>query len=179
MKRIAPQTLILLAAFAGAFGFVLAQAPVMQAEYAPPPLPRGESARIAFDQKEYALAQAWAAIRAEDGEQAAQWAERSLAAGPENAYAWLALAWAKGLGGDDQGGIAALEESYRLAPRSMPLAVSRVTLAQAWWPRLTIERRHAVLEEVRIARGLDAHAFNLAAKDAPRLALLHQLAQAQ
>jgi hypothetical protein len=30
---------------------------------------------------------------------------------------------------------------------------------------------------VKIARGLDAHAFNLAAIEAPRLAILHRMAQ--
>ena len=179
MKRGAPQTWLLIAGFAGAFVFVLSNAPILRSDYAPPFAPRGEAASMAFDQKEYALAHAWDAIRQNEGERALIWAERSLGAAPDNAYAWLALAWAKGLSGDDEGGLAALEQSYRLAPRSMPLAVSRVSLAQEWWPLLTADRRRALLDEVRIARGLDAHAFNIAAKTAPRLALLHRLARTQ
>ena len=132
-----------------------------------------------FNEKEYALARAWQAVREGDGDRAAVFAHRSLAAAPENAYAWLALAWAEALAGRDNSGIAALERSYALAPRSMPLAPSRAALAQRWWPRLSIERRKALLDEVRIARGLDAHAFNQAAAKAPRLSILHRMAKAE
>lgn len=179
MRSVAAQTYILITAFVWAIAWVLADAPVLQSGYQPVAAPRGETARLMFNEKEYALAHAWEAVRAGDGDRAAVFAHRSLAAAPNNAYAWLALAWAEALAGRDDAGIAALERSYALAPRSMPLAVSRVALAQRWWPRLSIERRKALLEEVRIARGLDAHAFNLAAAEAPRLAILHRMAQAR
>ncbi len=178
MKRVAPQTYILVTAFVWACGWVLADAPVLKSGYQPVSAPRGEIARLMFDEKEYALAHAWQAVRNSQGDRAAIYARRSLAAAPENAYAWLALAWAEALAGRDEAGIAALERSYHLAPRSMPLAVSRVALAQRWWPQLSVERRTALLEEVRIARGLDAHAFNLAASEAPRLRILHRMAGA-
>ena len=179
MKRVAAQAYILITAFIWAFGWVLANAPVLQSGYQPVVAPRGEVARLMFDEKEYALAHAWRAVRENDGDRAVVYAHRSLAAAPQNAYAWLALAWAEALAGRDDAGIAALERSYALAPRSMPLAASRVALAQRWWPRLSLERRRSLLEEVRIARGLDAHAFNQAAAQAPRLAILHRMAQAQ
>ena len=179
MKTVAAQTYILITAFIWAFGWVLAGAPVLQSGYQPVPAPRGDAARLMFNEKEYALAHAWRAVRSGDGDRAAIYAHRSLAAAPNNAYGWLALAWAEALAGRDEAGIAALERSYQLAPRSMPLAPSRVALAQRWWPRLSLERRRSLLEEVRIARGLDAHAFNQAAAQAPRLAILHRMAQAQ
>ncbi len=179
MKRVAAQTYILITAFIWAFGWVLVDAPILQSGYQPVVAPRGEAARLMFNEKEYALAHAWEAVRENDGERAAIYAHRSLAAAPENAYAWLALAWAEALAGRDEAGIAALERSYALAPRSMPLAASRAALAQRWWPRLSLDRRRSLLEEVRIARGLDAHAFNQAAAKAPRLAILHRMAQAQ
>ncbi len=178
MNRIAPQTYILITAFIWAFGWVLAGAPILQSGYRPVPAPPGEAARLMFNEKEYALSHAWAAVRENDGARAAVYAHRSLAAAPENAYAWLALAWAEALAGQDDAGIVALERSYELAPRSMPLAVSRVALAQRWWPLLSVERRTALLDEVRIARGLNAHAFNLAAAEAPRLRILHRMAGA-
>lgn len=177
MNRLAPQTYILFTAFVWAFGWVLVDAPVLKSGYQPVPAPRGEVARLMFNEKEYALAHAWQAVRAGDDERAAIYAHRSLAAAPENAYGWLALAWAEALAGRDDAGIAALERSYQLAPRSMPLAVSQVVLAQRWWPRLSVERRKALLSEVKVARGLDAHTFNLAAIEAPRLAILHRMAQ--
>ncbi len=179
MNRIAPQTYILLTAFIWAFGWVLVDAPVLKSGYQPVPAPRGETARLMFNEKEYALAHAWQAVRAGDGDRAATYAHRSLAAAPENAYAWLALAWAEALKGGDDAGIAALERSYQLAPRSMPLAASRVVLAQRWWPKLPLERRRALLDEVKVARGLDAHAFNVAAASAPRLGILHRMARAE
>ena len=179
MNRIAPQTYVLITAFIWAFGWVFANAPILQTGYQPVPAPPGETARLMFNEKEYALAHAWAAIRQNDGPRAAVYAHRSLAAAPENAYGWLALAWAEALSGQDEAGIAALERSYELAPRSMPLAVSRVALAQRWWPRLSLDQRKALLGEVKIARGLNAHAFNQAAAEAPRLAILHRMARAE
>jgi len=177
MRKIAPQPYILLTAFIWAFAWVLVDAPILKSGYQPVPTPTGETAQLMFDEKEYALAHAWDAVRSGDGDRATTYAHRSLAAAPENAYAWLALAWAEAISGDDGAGMAALEQSYQLAPRSMPLAPSRVALAQRWWPQLSVERRHALLEEVRMARGLDAHAFNLAAAEAPRLAILNQMAR--
>lgn len=179
MNRVATRTYILITAFIWAFAWVLVDAPILQSGYQPVPAPRGEAARLMFDEKEYALAHAWAAVRDNDGDRAAVYAHRSLAAAPQNAYAWLALAWAEALAGRDEAGVAALERSYKLAPRSMPLAASRVALAQRWWRRLTVDRRRNLLEEVRIARGLDAHAFNQAAAKAPRLSILHRMAQTQ
>lgn len=179
MKRIAPQTYILITAFIWAFGWVLVDAPVLKSGYQPVPAPRGEAARLMFDEKEYALAHAWQAVRSGDGDRAAIYAHRSLAAAPENAYAWLALAWAEALANRDESGIAALERSYQLAPKSMPLAASRVVLAQRWWPQLPMERRQALLAEVKVARGLDAHAFNIAAAAAPRHGILHRMAHSE
>ena len=97
MNRIAPQTYILFTAFVWAFGWVLVDAPVLKSGYQPVPAPRGEVARLMFNKKEYALAHAWQAVRAGDGERAAIYAHRSLAAAPENAYGWLEMQLASGL----------------------------------------------------------------------------------
>lgn len=172
----AVQIYLLVFGFAAALSLALARAPVLAPGYRLVEGPRAETARRMFDEKEYALAHAWDAVRRDDP-WAVYWAQRSIAAAPDNAYAWLALAWARAIVGNDADGRAALDHSYKLAPRSMPLAVSRAALAQRWWPDLNPDQRRRLLEEVRIARGLDAHAFNVAAAKAPRLALLHRMSR--
>jgi len=170
------QTYLLVLGFAAALTFVLANAPKLGPGYRSVDGPRAETPRRMFDEKEYALAHAWSAVRQGDP-RAVYWARRGIAAAPDNAYAWLALAWGLAIDGKEPDARAALDRSYRLAPRSMPLAVGRTALGQRWWPELNPNQRRRLLEEVRIARGLDAHAFNMAAVKAPRLALLYRMSR--
>lgn len=171
--------LALLALGALSLGMVFSKAPMLDVDYRTAPGVRAEWARTAVERKEYALAHAWAAVRAKDGPRATILARDSLNAAPMNAYAWLALAWGEALSEREEEARSALDRSYELAPRSMALAQSRVALAQRWWQDLDLKARLALLEEIRIARGLDAHAFNLAAAEEPRLAILHKLALSQ
>ena len=155
---------------------IVADAPALKRAYTAAPGPAWAWARTAVDPKAHALAHAWAAIRDEDGRAATRWAVNSLSHGRMNGYGWLALAWARAQEGDAPNARAALAQSYALAPTSMPLAQSRTALAQRWWPEMDSAERHRLLKEVRVARGLDAAAFNRLAEDVPRLAILHQMA---
>lgn len=173
LRRWPTYALILLSALS--VGAAVARAPVFQGASYPEGLRLADAASVMFDRSDYALTRSWRAAADGDGEAARDWARRSAAHAPGSAYVALALAWGETLAGDEQAGRAALERSYQLAPRSMPLAVSRVSLAQRWWPDFDEERRRRLLEEIRIARGLDAHGFNLLAAETPRLKSLYAL----
>ena len=175
MAKTAP-TYLLIALFALSLGVVAARAPAFQGAAPVTGMSFAAAAQALFDRADYALARSWAATRRGDGDEATIWAERSLNAAPANAYAALALAWGQARRGEDAAARAALEQSYRLAPRSTPLAMSRAMLAQEWWPEMDEAARRRLLDEVRVARGFDAHAFNLSAEAVPRLAALHDLA---
>ena len=166
-------TYLLIAVFALALGAAAARAPIVAGAPSINGLSAAEAASTMFDRSEYALARSWRAARDGDGEEARRWARESLSHAPGNAYAALALAWGETIAGDEEAGREALAQSYRLAPRSTPLAASRVALAQRWWPQMTDEERARLVREVRIARGVDAHRFNLIAVDVPRLKVLH------
>lgn len=135
------------------------------------------AARVMFDRSEYALERSWRAAAARDGDAAARWAGRSLGHAPVNAYATLALAWAETLRGRDDDARAALERSYAFAPRSIPLAASRVALAQRWWPGMNLAERQRTMAEARVARGLDPQSYNQYASETPRLEAIHRLAE--
>lgn len=172
-------TYALIAIFAVTLCVSLFRAPVMHGADVPEGMGWAEAASTMFDRADYALARSWRAVEAGDGEAARHWARESLDHASGNAYASLALAWGGALSGDDVAARTALAESYRLAPKSQPLAVSRVALAQRWWPEMNDEDRLSLLEEVRIARGLDAHRFNQIAEETPRLRVLHDIADGE
>lgn len=159
-----------------ALGAVAARAPALQADYRPVGADWAERARTSIDPKAYALAHASRALAARDPA-AARWARRALERAPGNAYAWLTLAWALALNGEDAGARAALATSYRFAPRSMPLAQSRAALAQRWWPEMPLADRRRLIDETRVARGIDPAAFNRMAALVPRLAAIHRLGE--
>ena len=171
-------TYFLLLVSAVSLGVAILRAPVMQGAPLVEGIGAAEAASVMFDRADYALARSWREVRAGDGPAAANWARESVSRAPRSAYAMLALAWGEALSGEDAKSRAALTRTYELAPRSTPLAVSRASLAQRWWPIMDEDERERLLEEVRIARGLDAHAFNLLAEDVPRLKTLYELSEA-
>ena len=160
-----------------ALSVAIIRAPIAGGAPIPVHLSPEASADAMASRSEYALVRSWEAARREDGETASAWAKRSLHASPGNAYAALALAWGEALRGDEAAARDALEESYELAQRSTPLAPSRVALAVRWWPELSDDARARLLEEARVARGLDAHAFNTLASADPRLGAVYDLSE--
>ena len=168
-----------IALFSLALGLSLYRAPILSGAPMIEEMETAEAASVMFDRADYALARSWRASKDGDSEAARRWARESVARSPGNAYAALALAWGETLAGDERAGRDALERSYRLAPRSTPLAVSRVSLAQRWWPEMSDDERERLLVEVRIARGFDAAAFNRLAEETPRLRALFDLAETE
>jgi hypothetical protein len=160
-------------------------------EAAPPPVDewRAGALRALYEIKEYrlAMAQSWltAANDAEPGERAAlaqtaaEHARTALAEGPANGYAWLMLAWAEYIDGDEAGARDALAASRRWTPYSRNLSLSRALLESRWWPELTSSERERLLDELLRAKvGQHAEFAEERAKDA-RLAALWGLALAR
>lgn len=167
----------LLGLSAASMGFTLARAPIVNgATFADVEgARRGEAARLLFEPAPFASYMARRALGAGNGAGAAIWARRGIARAPHDAYLHLSLAWGEALAGEDEAARAALLRSYELAPRSIALAQSRAALAQKWWPTMAQDERMRLLEEIRVARGFDAAAFNRIAERTPRLRALHDL----
>lgn len=91
--------------------------------------------------------------------EAAEAARRSLAFGPANAYAWLALAWADFAAGDEAAARTALERSWDWAPHSGNLSFLRLLLALHWWPEAGPAERSRIVDEARMARVVHRAAF--------------------
>jgi len=119
------------------------------------------AASMVLDRKELHLANAWHAIdRGAEPKRAVFHARAALAEGPASGYGWLALAWAEHLSGHTDAALDALARSWRWAPHSRNLALRRVVLGAAHWPRLTPEGRARLVAEMRLARQADMGLFH-------------------
>ncbi len=158
---------------------------------APPPADdwRAGALRALYEVKEYrlAMARSWlaAANDAAPGERvalaetAAEHARAALAEGPANGYAWLVLAWAEYIDGQEARARDALAASWRWTPYSRNLSLSRALLESGWWPELTSSERERLLDELlRANRGHRAAFAEERARDT-RLAALWRLVLAR
>ena len=105
-------------------------------------------------------------------------ARQALAEGPTNPYAWLYLAWAEKLAGRDEDARAALSASWRWAPYSRNIALSRAQLATQWWPDLEPADRERVLNDVLVAYAVEKKQVRAAIAANPRFHAIWRLARA-
>lgn len=98
--------------------------------------------------------------------------EEALRRNPGAALAWLRLAEVETqLDGAGPRGLAALEQSVRLAPRNFgPLMSDRLSLALFYWDRMSFDFRAAIRDQIVLAAGAHPKQLAHAARTTGRIA---------